>query len=63
MLLSTEIYSVKQRWISFIHDLQNSICRGLEAEDGKAIFVSDKWDRAGGGGGDTRVITDRKSVV
>jgi len=49
-------YSIKDRWINFIHDLQNSICKGLEAADGRAVFVSDKWERAGGGGGDTRVI-------
>ena len=56
MLLSTETFPIKERWISLIHDLQNSICKGLEAEDGKAVFISDKWERNGGGGGDTRVI-------
>ena len=56
MLLSTETFPIKERWISFIHDLQNIICKGLEAEDGKAVFISDKWERNGGGGGDTRVI-------
>jgi len=46
----------KNKWIYFILDLQNEICSALEAEDGKAVFISDKWERADGGGGDTRVI-------
>ncbi len=32
------------------------ICAELEAEDGKAKFVEDNWNRPGGGGGHTRVI-------
>jgi coproporphyrinogen III oxidase len=53
-----EPYSFKDKWIQFILDLQNEICKGLETEDGKAVFVADKWERSGGGGGDTRVIAD-----
>jgi coproporphyrinogen III oxidase len=37
--------------------LQDEICAGLEALDGKARFQEDKWERHGGGGGRTRVIT------
>lgn len=37
--------------------IQDEICTGLEAVDGKAVFHSDPWDREEGGGGDTRVIT------
>lgn len=48
--------TVKDQWISFIHQLQDDICAALEAVDGKAKFVEDKWDRAEGGGGKTRVI-------
>lgn len=36
--------------------LQDSICKALEQEDGKAKFREDKWERQGGGGGRTRVI-------
>src|SRR5688500_4029184 len=54
----TKTYSLKENWIHFINDLQNTICKGLEAEDGKAVFISDKWERDGGGGGDTRVIAN-----
>lgn len=58
MVLETKTYFSKEQWIHFIHDLQNKICQGLEDEDGKAVFVTDKWQREGGGGGDTRVIAD-----
>ncbi len=49
--------SIKNRWIQFIHDLQDRICTAFEEADGKAVFTEDKWERAGGGGGKTRVIT------
>ena len=58
MLSEPKIYSLKEQWTHFIHPLQNNICKGLEDEDGKAVFVSDKWERDGGGGGDTRVIAN-----
>lgn len=50
--------SQKEPFVKFIHDLQNEICSALEAVDGKATFISDKWEREGGGGGDTRVIAN-----
>src|SRR5690606_35019933 len=49
---------IKQQWTDFIHDLQNRICAALEQEDGAAKFIEDKWERAGGGGGKTRVIAN-----
>lgn len=48
----------KENFIDFIKDLQNRICSGLEEIDGKAKFVEDKWQRAEGGGGISRVIAD-----
>jgi coproporphyrinogen III oxidase len=42
-----------QNWLK---DLQNDICRQLEMADGKGKFISDVWQRPGGGGGDSRVI-------
>ncbi len=36
--------------------LQDDICQGLAAEDDKADFVEDSWQRDEGGGGRTRVI-------
>ena len=38
--------------------LQESISNQLEKADGKGKFVSDQWNRSGGGGGITRVIDD-----
>jgi coproporphyrinogen III oxidase len=38
--------------------LQLDICDQLERADGKGKFISDKWQRDGGGGGISRVITD-----
>lgn len=58
MQTTAQTYLLKDQWVSFITDLQNRICNGLEAEDGKAKFISDTWERPGGGGGDTRVIAD-----
>lgn len=49
---------IKQRFSSFIQDLQNKICRTLEDLDGKAQFQADDWDRKGGGGGHSRIISD-----
>jgi coproporphyrinogen III oxidase len=37
--------------------LQNNICHQLEVVDGKGVFISDPWERSGGGGGVSRVIT------
>ena len=49
---------VKENWITYIHALQDRICAALEAVDGSAKFFEDKWERAEGGGGKTRVIAD-----
>ena len=37
--------------------IQQEICSGLEAEDGKAVFNLDEWKHEVAGGGHTRVIT------
>jgi coproporphyrinogen III oxidase len=37
--------------------LQRDICASLEEADGKGKFISDSWERPGGGGGLTRVIS------
>jgi coproporphyrinogen III oxidase len=37
--------------------LQNSICIELEKADGTGKFISDVWDRPGGGGGISKIIT------
>lgn len=43
---------------AFFLQLQDSICAGLENADGSGKFVEDNWQRAAGGGGRTRVLTD-----
>lgn len=49
---------VKEKWIQIVHQMQDNICAALEACDGKAKFIEDKWERAEGGGGKTRVIAN-----
>lgn len=43
-----------QEWFK---TLQQDICEQLEYADGKGKFISDAWDRPGGGGGISRVLT------
>jgi coproporphyrinogen III oxidase len=50
--------TIKESWITYIHDLQNRICAALEEADGKAKFFEDQWERPEGGGGKTRVIAN-----
>src|SRR5215216_4109138 len=49
---------IKHLWIQYIHELQNRVCLALQEADGKAIFFEDEWQRPGGGGGKTRVISN-----
>jgi len=42
----------------YLTDLQDRICAALAAEDGGADFVEDRWQRPGGGGGRSRVLSD-----
>lgn len=44
--------------LAYLRDLQNRICTALEAADGSAKFLRDRWDRAEGGGGESRVMRD-----
>jgi coproporphyrinogen III oxidase len=58
MLYKTDTHAFRDRWIGYIYDLQSRICKGLEDIDGTAAFISDPWEREGGGGGLTRVIAE-----
>lgn len=49
---------IRDQFVKHIKSLQTEICIALENVDGKAKFVSDEWDRPGGGGGTSRVITN-----
>lgn len=42
--------------------LQRQICERLETADGSGKFISDVWERPGGGGGVTRVLRDGKVI-
>ena len=45
-----------ERVKTYLLKLQDSICHGLETEDGKGRFEEDLWQREAGGGGRTRVL-------
>jgi len=43
---------------TYLLDLQDRICAALAAEDGAADFAEDPWQRPGGGGGRSRVLSE-----
>lgn len=43
---------------AYLLALQDDICSQLATEDGGATFMEDAWERPGGGGGRTRVISN-----
>src|SRR3712207_5166670 len=44
--------------VEYFQSLQDTICRALADLDGQADFREDAWQRPGGGGGRSRVLTD-----
>jgi coproporphyrinogen III oxidase len=54
--------SFRENWITFICDLQDKICKELEDADEKSVFGEDVWERAGGGGGKTKVLINGKLI-
>jgi coproporphyrinogen III oxidase len=42
--------------LAYLRGLQDRICSALEQADGTGKFASDRWDRAEGGGGESRVL-------
>jgi len=46
---------------TYLMDLQERICSGLETLDGEAHFIEDAWKREEGGGGRSRVLTSGKT--
>lgn len=54
MMSQVDIAAVKQ----YLLALQDRICEELATEDGGANFVEDAWERPGGGGGRSRVISN-----
>lgn len=51
---------IKDQFTKHIYSLQNNICTAVERIDGKAQFITDVWERPGGGGGESRVISGGK---
>ncbi|SFN12590.1 coproporphyrinogen oxidase [Paenimyroides ummariense] len=47
---------MKDKFYTYIQNLQDQICKALEDADGNAKFREDLWERPEGGGGRTRVI-------
>lgn len=47
---------MKEQFVNYIRNLQNTITSQLEKLDGKSVFQEDIWERPEGGGGRTRVI-------
>lgn len=50
--------AIRARAVEYFRGLQDRICAGLEAADGRGTFREDAWDRPGGGGGRSRVIEE-----
>ncbi len=44
--------------LAYLTDLKDRICTALERVDGAARFAEDAWERPGGGGGRTRVLSE-----
>lgn len=50
--------NIKDKFVNYIHSLQDKVTGSLEEVDGKSLFFEDRWERPGGGGGKTRVISN-----
>ncbi len=48
----------KETITAFFTELQDRICSALEATDGTGQFREDDWQRPGGGGGRSRILTN-----
>lgn len=52
------VASIRDRMVTYVHNLQDEICRSLEVVDGVGMFHEDHWERPGGGGGRSRAIAN-----
>jgi coproporphyrinogen III oxidase len=50
--------TMHDRAAEFFRGVQDRVCGGLEAADGRGRFREDAWDRPGGGGGRSRVLEE-----
>jgi coproporphyrinogen III oxidase len=51
------VEEMRGRCAALFRELQDTICGALEGVDGKERFREDLWQREGGGGGRTRILT------
>ena len=51
---------LKEEFVRYITGLQDKICLALEEVDGVGRFEEDKWEREGGGGGVSRILSEGK---
>ncbi len=56
--MEAEVARIQQEFPALIRGLQLEICEALERLDGSQRFREDRWERAGGGGGQARVLED-----
>ncbi|RYC69508.1 oxygen-dependent coproporphyrinogen oxidase [Spirosoma sordidisoli] len=56
--MTTQAPITKETITAFFQDLQDRICQALEEADGSGRFLQDNWERPGGGGGRSRILTD-----
>ena len=47
---------MKEKFYSFIKNLQDKITKEFELTDGNELFTEDVWQRKEGGGGRTRIL-------
>ncbi len=56
--MTAEHSAIREDLAAYVQALQADICAALEAADGSARFRRDGWERPGGGGGVTCVLSD-----
>ncbi|WP_080056513.1 oxygen-dependent coproporphyrinogen oxidase [Spirosoma aerolatum] len=56
--MTTASVITKETIAHFFMELQDRICQALETADGSGRFREDAWERPGGGGGRSRVLSD-----
>jgi coproporphyrinogen III oxidase len=52
----------KELITNYFQNLQTQICQALEIADGKEKFIADKWERPGGGGGNSCVLQNGQVI-
>jgi len=56
-------FPTKEDVSQWFQQLQDDICRALTTADGQGSFAEDLWQRPGGGGGRTRILTNGQVIA